>query len=74
MSEAELYEALRVLVREYIVEPEQEKLLELLDSKETQGIPAPGKGILQSLGELKNGRPLTLEHKNLSFQICNHCV
>ena len=74
MSEAELYEALRILVREYVKELEQERLLDLLNSKEAQGVPAPGKGVLQSIIELKNGRHLTPEHEELYSQICNHCV
>jgi hypothetical protein len=74
MTNQELYEALRVIVRTYISEVEQQELLGILDQREAEGAFPPGKGVLACVDSDSNGIRLKAEHKDLWEEICYLCV
>lgn len=74
MNNSEIYKALRMIVKTYISESNQEELLKILGDCELEGRFPLGKGILACVSSDSNGVRFKPEHKDLWDEICHHCI
>ena len=74
MTDKEIYDALRMIIRTYISEELHNELIVQLNEKEANGEFPPGKGILASVRSDSNGVALKEEHNKLWKELCFHCV
>ncbi len=74
MTNSDIYEALRILVRNYIQAGRRLELLQILDQREEENASPPGKGVLADMLTFSNGQAMKPEHKELYDDICWHCV
>ena len=74
MTQKEIYDGLRLLVKTYITESNHEELLSILKQREDENSFPPGKGILSDMITNSNGIKLKAEHMELYSEICRCCV
>jgi hypothetical protein len=74
VTDKEIYDALRMIIRTYISEELHNGLLALLEEREIKGEYLPGKGILAAVNSDSNGVALKEEHHKLWKELCFHCV
>ncbi|MCP3925212.1 MAG: hypothetical protein GY714_21780 [Desulfobacterales bacterium] len=74
MTNKEIFDGLRLIVKTYISEHLHQELLGLLSEREALGDFPPGKGIIASVDSDSNGVPIKQEHKKLWSDLCHHCI
>jgi hypothetical protein len=72
----EVYEAIQVLIENYVEGDKQRELLSMIVSFRSKEQFPPGKGILYEIDQSKNetGKKLSKEHADLYKFVCEACI